>query len=418
MTQGTVGYNILSNKIGFADTGALDAFSRLRVSQPSTLFESTFNYDLQPLLYEQITSNGSIAHDASNSCADLSISANTGLAALQSYQWIRYQPGKSQIVLLTFTFGSASTNVTRRIGLFSATNSGATVTIADGIFLEQTASAVNLRIVNSGTRDDQTVAQGGWNLDTLNGTGASGITLDLSKSQILVIDFQWLGVGRVRMGFDIDGEIIYAHEFLNANVATDVYMRTATLPIRAELTTSAAASATMSFICSSVVSEGGVDNVLGYSFASGNTVTAGNGTRTHIMSIQPKLTFNGTVNRSRFALDSVEVVVTGNSPVLWELCIGQALTGGSFGDVNATYSGMQVDTTASLSGNPSIVMQSGYVAASATARSSVGRDISVLYPVTLDAAGAIRALGRITGLVTGLGGTSAVYMTLNWKEVR
>lgn len=401
------------------DSPSIDAFSRLRISAPATLFESTFTYDLHPLLYEQITSSGSIAHDPTNSAADLSISSATGLAAMQSYQWIKYQPGKSQMIFCTFTFGSAAANVTRRIGLFNATNSGATVTIVDGIFLEQTgASTVNLRIVNSGTTTDATIAQASWNLDPLDGSGDSGLTLDLSKSQILVIDFQWLGVGRVRVGFDIGGSVVYAHEFLHANSVTDVYMRSATLPIRAELTTGASATATMSFMCASVVSEGGVDNVLGYGFSQGVSLTAGSGTRTYAISIQPKTTFNSIANRSQMTLDSIEVVVTGNNPVLWELCIGQALTGSSFGDVNATYSGMQYDTAGTLSGNPAIVIQSGYVASSATTRSGVNRDISMLYPITLDAAAAVRVNGRVTVLVTGLGNTSTCSVTLNWKEVR
>lgn len=402
-----------------SDSGNLDAFSRLRVSTPATLFESTFRYDLQPLLYEAITSSGSVVHDATNSCADLSINSATGLAAMQSYQWIKYQPGKSQMILLTFTFGTAAANVTRRIGLFNATNSGATVTIGDGIFLEQTgASTVNLRIANSGTTADQTVAQASWNLDTLDGNGPSGITLDLSKSQILVVDFQWLGVGRVRVGFDIGGTIVYAHEFLHANSVTDVYMQTATLPIRAELTTEASETAGMSFICASVVSEGGVDSVLGYGFSQGVSLTAGNGTRTRALSIQPKTTFNSITNRSQMTLESIEVVVTGNNPVLWELCIGQALTGTSFGDVNTAYSGMQYDTAGALSGNPAIVIQSGYVASSATSRSAVNRDISMLYPITLDVAAAVRVNGRVTVLATGLGSTSACSVTLNWKEIR
>ena len=415
----TVTNGPLQAAIYAADTPSIDAFSRLRVSTPATLFESTFRYDLQTLLYEQITSSGSIAHDAANSCADLSISAATGLAAMQSYQWVRYQPGKSQLVIITFTFGSAAANVTRRIGLFNATNSGATVTIGDGIFLEQTgASTVNLRINNSGTTSDQTIAQASWNLDPLDGNGPSGITLDLSKSQIMVIDFQWLGVGRVRVGFDIDGQIIYAHEFLHANSVTNVYMQSATLPVRAELTTGASATAEMSFICCTVVSEGGVDNVLGYNFSQGASVTAGNGARTYALSLQPKTTFNSIANRSNFTLDSIEVVVTGNSPVLWELCIGQALTGASFADVNATYSGMQVDTAGTLSGNPAIVAVSGYVAASATSKSSVNRDVSSHYPITLDAAAAVRANGRVTVLVTGQGAASACSVVLNWREIR
>ena len=96
------------NQFTIKDSANLDAFSRVRVSTPVTLFESTFRYDLAPLQYEQITSSGTITHDATDSNALLSISAATGLAALQSYRWVRYQPGKSQLVLITFTLGTAA----------------------------------------------------------------------------------------------------------------------------------------------------------------------------------------------------------------------------------------------------------------------------------------------------------------------
>lgn len=403
------------------DSPSIDAFSRWRVSTPTTLFESTFRYDLAPLQYEQITSSGSIAHDATNSAADLSISAATGLAAMQSYRWIRYQPGKSQMTLITFTFGSAAANVTRRVGLFNATNSGATVTIVDGILLEQTgASTVNLRIVNSGTQADQTVAQASWNLDPLDGSGDSGITLDLSKSQILVIDFQWLGVGRVRVGFDIDGTVIYAHEFLNANSVTDVYMQSATLPVRAELSTGASETAAMSFICASVVSEGGQDDALGYTFATAFSGTAGNNSRVHLGSMRPYTAFNSIAPRYPFEIQMIETVVTGNNPVLFEVVYGATFSAGPTwaGAAFSAYSGAEITTAGGTISTSPIVAYAFYNASSATNRQSASRDISALYPLTLDGAGAQRALGTISIYATGIGATSDCRAVLTWKEVR
>lgn len=421
MTQSIVNGLVFGGNVGIADGANLDAFSRLRISSPVTLFESTFRYDLAPLQYEQITSSGSIAHDATDSNALLSISAATGLAALQSYRWIRYQPGKSQMVFVTFTLGTAAANVTRRVGLFSATNSGATVTIVNGIFLEQTgASTVNLRIVNAGTQADSTVAQASWNLDTLDGNGSSGLTLDLTKSQILVIDLQWLGVGRVRCGFDIGGSIVYAHEFLHANSVTDVYTQSATLPIRYEITTSASASADMKPICSAVVSEGGQDDAIGYQFATEFTGTAGNGTRVHLGSIRPFLTFNSIGVRYPIIPLNIETIVTGANPVIFEVVIGATFSAGPTwpGAAFSAYSGAEITSAAGTINTSPIVAAIIYNAATAARPSSVNKALQDLYPLTLDAAGANRALGTLSIYATGVGGTSACRAALQWKEVR
>lgn len=411
------------NAVSIKDGANLDAFSRLRVSSPITLFESTFRYDLAPLQYEQITSSGSITHDATDSNALLSISAATGLAALQSYRWVRYQPLKSQLIAITFTLGTAAANVTRRVGLFSATNSGATVTITNGIFLEQTgASTVNLRIVNAGTQADETIAQASWNLDKLDGTGTSGKTLDLSRAQILVIDAQWLGVGRVRVGFDIDGVIVYAHQFLHANTTSfiDVYTQTLTLPIRYELTTSASATADMKPICAAIVSEGGVDNALGYSFTHEWTATAGNGADVHVGSFRPFLTFNSVETRYPIIPTSIETLVTGNNPVIFKLVYGATFSaaptwaGASF----STYSGAEITTAAGTIATSPIVATQWYNAAAATTKQATARELQDLYPLALTANGANYALGTLSIYAYGIGATSACRVAINWKEVR
>jgi hypothetical protein len=67
-------------------------------------------------------------------------------------------------------------------------------------------------------------------------------------------------MGSVRVGFVIDGKLIVAHTFLNANNLDTVYMQTANLPIRYEIEvtdTLAAGTYTLQQVCSSVQSEGG-----------------------------------------------------------------------------------------------------------------------------------------------------------------
>jgi hypothetical protein len=97
----------------------------------------------------------------------------------------------------------------------------------------------------------------------MNGQGGqnniSGVTLDVAKAQIFWCDVEWLGVGSVRCGFVINGQFIVCHIFHHANILDKVYMTTASLPVRYELTSTGAAG-TMRAICSTVISEGGYSN--------------------------------------------------------------------------------------------------------------------------------------------------------------
>jgi hypothetical protein len=398
------------------DSPSIDAFSRWRVSNPTTLFESRFRYDLAPLQYEAtVTGAATITHDATNAAALFTTtSAAAQSAIMQSYRWIRYQPGKSQLVLLTFVLGTAAANVTRRVGLFNGT-------AGDGIYLEQTgASTVNLCITSTSSIADQTVAQAAWNLDKLDGTGPSGITLDLTKAQILVIDFQWLGVGRVRVGFDIGGVVHYAHEFLHANSVTAVYMQSATLPIRAELVTGAAVAATMRIICASVQSEGGNDDISGYQFSTEFVGTAGNGVRVHLGSFRPFLTFNSIPVRYPIIPLDATSIVTGNSGVLFELVFGATFSAGPTwaGAAFSAYSGAEVTTAAGTIATTPIVATSWYTASLNSGSASFSKALRDLYPIVLNAAAANIALGTMSIYATGATAGSACRVSLQWKEIR
>jgi hypothetical protein len=290
----------------------------------------------------------------------------------------------------------------------------------EGIELQRDGvSTVQIKLLSTTGNGNQTIAQASWNIDAFAGAGPSGKTLDLTKTQILVIDLQALYVGRVRVGFDIDGVAYWAHEFKHANLVTTPYMKTANLPIRCGMTCTGTVSATMNYICSTVQSENGEQSKEGYHFSQEGSVTAANGTKTHLVSIQPKTTFNSITNRTKIILDSVDILVTGNNPVHFDICLGDVLTGTTtFNDVNTTYSAVQYNTAGTTSGSPSIIMYSGHIGATATSKGSVSERIIMKYPITLDAAGAVRALGRITVLVSGIGGTSTVEGTINWTEVR
>jgi len=235
---------------------SLDAFGRLQVSAPYTLFDSQSRYAADNQFDTSTTGTGSTTFNTNQASVSMSgTGGGVGSVVRQTFRSFSYQPGKGLLVLATFQMDSSnSANLSQKVGYFNAQN---------GVFFSKVdgTNTFTLRSYTSGAVDDtRTVAQSAWNGDKLDGTGASGLTLDLTHPQILWMDFEWLGVGSVRCGFIINGQYIVCHTFNTANVyGTTVYMTTAILPMRYEITSTSAVAATLTQICSSVISEGGYE---------------------------------------------------------------------------------------------------------------------------------------------------------------
>lgn len=400
--------------VTIGDGANLDAFSRIRTSHPTGLFASQCQYDAEPLLFEtgNTASGTAPAHSSATRMVTLACTG-TGTSFIQSYEYIPYQAGKSQLIFVTGVIGAAVASTVTEVGAFDANN---------GLFLRQASDgtiSVVRRTSTSGGVVDNVIAQADWNLDKLDGTGSSGITFDVTDTFILVIDAQFLAMGRVRFGLDIGGQIVYCHQSLHANVLQVPYMQTLSLPVQMLLTSTGGTKNTTRFKCVSVSSEGGFADDLGYAFSTAEgTVTAASGARTHILSLRPLTTFNSITNRSRLRLTSVELFVTGSTPVFWELCVGSTFSvAPTYAAVNSTYSAFESGTGGTLTAG-TLAIASGYVAATNQNKTAVSREISARYPISLNRAGAVRALGTLSLLVQGIGGTSATRASLNFTEVR
>jgi hypothetical protein len=232
-----------------------DAFGRLRVSNPLTLFDSSHRFDDNDLWATATATGGAAVFNSAQGLVDLNVTAASGSSVTrETIKVFAYQPGKSLLVMNTFVMSAAKTGLTQRIGYYGADN---------GFYLEQAGTAVSLveRSVVTGSLVNTPVLQSAWNGDKLDGTGPSGITLDLTKAQILWMDIEWLGVGSVRVGFIINGQFIVCHTFHHANIITSTYITTASLPLRYEIFNTAGTSgaSTLKQICSTVISEGGYE---------------------------------------------------------------------------------------------------------------------------------------------------------------
>jgi hypothetical protein len=244
---------------------------------------------------------------------------------------------------------AAKANVRTRVGYFNEQN---------GVFLERDGTTVNIvrRTYTSGAAVDTVVPQSSWNGDKLDGTGDSGYTLDLTKAQILWEDFEWLGVGSVRVGFVIDGGYIVCHTFQNANNLNAVYMTTAMLPVRYEITnTGAAASAsTLKQICSTVISEGGYEKKVALNVARMTTANSSIST-TFVPLVSLRLASGRT--GAVVIPDGYSVLPTATSATTFEIVLvkNPTLTGASW--VASDSSNVQQDLSATSFTGGTIVQQ-------------------------------------------------------------
>lgn len=251
---GGVSYNNAGNI-----SASMDAFGRMRVSNPFTLFDGALRYrDDEFRWSQQDTGAATSTHLANESSMLMTVTGNGDESIRQSKQVFSYQPGKSLLTMVTFVMNTPTAGLRQRVGYFGAQN---------GVYFEVDGTDINLviRKYTGGTVNDtsEKIPRSQWNGDKMDGQGGqsniSGVTLDLTKAQIFWCDVEWLGVGSVRCGFVINGQFIVCHIFHHANILDKVYMTTASLPVRYELTSTGVAGS-MRAICSTVISEGGYSN--------------------------------------------------------------------------------------------------------------------------------------------------------------
>lgn len=355
-------------KVSFSSTGNtvsiggtnLDAFGRLRVSQPYTLFDSQNRYAADPQFDTSTATGGAATHLSNESSVSMAVTTTSGSEVVrQTYRVFPYQPGKSLLLLATFKMDTAKANLRQRVGYFNTGN---------GVFLEKNGTGVPRFVVRTSTSgsasDARYVDQTSWNGDKLDGTGTSGITLDLTTTQILFLDFEWLGVGSVRCGFVINGQFIVCHTFHNSNIQTAVYMTTAILPVRYEITNTGttASSSAMKQICSSVMSEGGYDSVSADQIVRRTAVLA-----TISTTFLPLLSMR--LNSSRLGAvilpNRAAVLPTTNQNYEVVLVKNSTLTGASY--VTGSFNNVDYDVTATAMTGGTIV-QSDFVTSSSQGR--------------------------------------------------
>jgi hypothetical protein len=411
MAQGYSGYSIFNSEVSYSNSPNIDAFGRLRVSNPFTLFDSSHRFADNNLWSTSTATGGAATFNAAQGLMDLDVTAASGSEVIrETTKVFSYQPGKSLLVLNTFVMSAAKTGLRQRVGYYGAAN---------GYYLEQNDSIVSFveRSFVTGAVVNTPVAQASWNVDPLNGSGPSGITLDLTKSQILFMDLEWLGVGTVRIGFVINGNFYVCHKFHHANIIASTYITTASLPLRYEITNTGATSgaSTLKQICSTVLSEGGYElrgsqQAVGTPITSPRTLTTA-GTFYPIVSIRLKST----------RLDAIAVAtaisIIGNTAANynWQVVVAGTTTGGSWVSAGTNSSVEYNITGTSFEGGR--ILASGYF--TATANTSVSVDIlrAALFSNQLERDGLTGTPYEFTlNLAAGTNNETA-FASMDWEEI-
>ena len=412
---------MLSNRLTATGT-ATDAFGRLRVSNPLTLFDSFHRYQMNDKFVTSTSGTANTNYQVNESVVDMNVGTTSGDKCYrESKRVFAYQPGKSLLIMNTFVMNQQKTNVRQRVGYFNTNN---------GIFFENdgTGNYIVLRSYVTGSVVETRVAQANWNMDKFDGTGASSQSshvghgnLDITKSNIFWIDIEWLGVGDVRCGFVVDGLFMPAHIFHNDNINTTTYMTTAILPIRYEIenTGTSASASKMKQICSTVISEGGY-TLEGKSRSVSIPITTPidlptAGTFTPVMSLRLKDSFKDAIA----VLKDVEFFgVTNNTSYRYKIIVGGTLTGASWASAG-TDSPIEYDITANtVSGGRDA--QVGYVNVSAGAGGAavnLTRDVLFTYQFERDSFAASN-----NGIIITLAGTGATngndaVGSMTWEEI-
>ena len=404
--------NTSNTSISFENT-AQDSFGRLRVSEPFTLFDSSHRYRDNGLWNTLDTIGGTAVFSANEGLVNLNVTSTGGSQVLrETAKVFSYQPGKSLLVFNTFVMAPAQTGLRQRVGYYG-TDNGIYIQLRDNILSFVERSSV------TGLVTESIVPQAVWNVDTLDGNGPSGITLDITKAQILFMDIEWLGEGTVRLGFVIDGVFILCHRFNHANLITSTYITTASLPLRYEITNEGTATATtLKQVCSTVISEGGYE-LRGAQQAIGTPITtpktfAVAGTYYPMVGIRLKST----------ALDAIVITTAvsllglGNGKnYAWRIVQSAITTGGSWVSAGVDSSVEYNLTGTSVTGGR--ILAQGYVNSSNQGSPSINILKEAIFASQLER-------NTFTGTpfelviemaIDAIGGTLGAYASVDWEEV-
>lgn len=224
---------------------------------------------------------------------------------------------------------------------------------AAGTFAQITAG------FNTISTTDTWVYQANFNLDTLDGTGNSGMTLDPTKGNVYEISFQWLGFGAITYGIEepTTGKLIAFHreQYANANIVPSVANPSFPMQFAVSNGYNGATGTTPMTLkaasCAAFIEGPIVRNEPKFAYVATRTGLSGSA-EFNIFSLRSKRTINGVASQIEGFLTNLTVSATTTKSVIVRMYLNPTSIGADtttdytkWVDVD-TYSGIQADSTA------------------------------------------------------------------------
>ena len=414
--------NVVDNLNRFPVSVNPDAFGRTRTSEPLTLFDSSHRYRDNNLWDSLIVGTGStVGFVTAQGLVNIGIGTTSGDSIIrETTKTFSYQPGKSLLVLNTFVPATPKENLRQRVGYFGADN---------GMYFEINGTTPYFVERSLSTGTSTSVSQSNWNIDKFDGTGYSSQLggaehangLDVSKTNILWMDIEWLGVGSVRMGFIINGQFITCHTFHHANIIQSTYITTASLPLRYEITNTGATSgsSTLKQICSTVISEGGYE-LRGLQQAVQTPITAPVDLPTPAGTFYPVISIRLKSSPDRLdaivIMTALSIMGAGNGPDYnWQVRASSTTTGGTWVSAGVDSAVEYKLGGTSVSGGR--ILASGFFNASNQSTASVDILKEALFKFQLERNGLTGTPYELTLVCATNSAGADVFASLDWEEI-
>jgi hypothetical protein len=323
---------------------------RVRTSAESAVFstdgyvpivQATYTYSINSDTNSTaLVTGGSVTQ--STSCALVSTSAAAASSAtLSSRRYVGCGAGRGVRVLVSVAFAAGAAGSVQIAGIGTSEN---------GLFVGYNGTAFGV-LVRSNSVDTWTAATA-FNVDRLNGAGASGITLDPTKGNVYSITYDSTGFGGV--SFSIAScpaasapEPVTAHRIAFGNTVTVVGVRNFAGPLITQVRNTTNTTALSARVASLSAFTDGVPRFVGALRCSDVTKTVQGAVMFPLMTISNKTSFQSITNCLSVYLRQLTTGCDGSKGnVIVTLYDNCTLTDAAFADISTSNSTVQVDTAA------------------------------------------------------------------------
>jgi hypothetical protein len=296
----------------------MSAYGSLKAESERQLGVYESSLDSYDDLFSVVTATGGTStYDPVKSSTVLATTTASGSSVSRTTnRYHYYLPGTSNLARISVVCGdTGKVGNSRRWGVYDDN---------DGIYFELvgTEFRVVIRSSTSGSVVNTPVPRAAWT-DKLDGTGISGMNLDLTKVNNYWADYTFSGAGRVRFGvYEPNGNRLVAYTILVGNTSPFPLIRTGTLPFRTEnINTGATGSSSeLREVVMSMSTEGDPKDYTFWRSADMEVYGVTSVTDTHLISLQSISTINGKHNSVQAYPEVLSVIASGG-PVaitLWQ----------------------------------------------------------------------------------------------------